>query len=90
MEDRISILIDGHIVECERGASVAGVLLAQGHYAFSLHPMNSAARGPFCMLGACQSCRVLIDGRWKLACQFVVRQGLSVQLNNDDSLLQHA
>ena len=82
-EERLSILIDGEIVECERGASVASVLLAQGHYAFSLHPVNSVPRGPFCMMGACQSCRVLIDNRWRLACQLEVRQGLCVHLNKD-------
>ena len=89
-EERISILIDDQVVECERGASVASVLLAQGHYTFSLHPVNSVARGPFCMMGACQSCRVLIDGRWRLACQIVVRQDLRVQLTNDNLLPRHA
>ncbi|MFK7860969.1 MAG: (2Fe-2S)-binding protein [Granulosicoccus sp.] len=75
----VSILIDNCPVECEEGASVASVLLANGQYALSEHPIDQSPQGPFCMMGACQACRVLIDGRWRQACQVLVYPGLHVQ-----------
>jgi len=78
--ERLSIRINDTIVECEAGASVASVLLSQDFYLFSLHPADHSPRGAFCMMGACQACRVLIDNRWRQACQVRVAEGMRVQL----------
>ncbi|MFK7997742.1 MAG: (2Fe-2S)-binding protein [Granulosicoccus sp.] len=86
----LSILIDSRRVDCEEGASVARVLLENGHYAFSKHQVDQTPSGPFCMMGACQACRVTIDGRWRLACQVVVYHGLQVQLADSDTLFSQS
>jgi aerobic-type carbon monoxide dehydrogenase small subunit (CoxS/CutS family) len=36
-------------------------------------------RAPFCGMGVCQECRVLIDGRRRLACQAVCAEGMRVE-----------
>ena len=40
---------------------------------------TSGRRAPFCGMGACQECRVLIDGRRRLACQTVCQSGMRVE-----------
>jgi len=78
--ERLSIRINDTNVECEAGASVASVLLSRDLYLFSLHPADHSPRGAFCMMGACQACRVRIDNRWRQACQVRVAEGMCVQL----------
>ncbi len=36
-------------------------------------------RAPFCGMGVCQECRVLVDGRRRLACQTVCAEGMRVE-----------
>jgi len=36
-------------------------------------------RAPFCGMGVCQECRVLVDGRRRLACQTVCIEGMRVE-----------
>ncbi|HCG1058983.1 TPA: (2Fe-2S)-binding protein, partial [Pseudomonas aeruginosa] len=41
--------------------------------------VGGGRRAPFCGMGACQECRVLIDGRRRLACQTVCQSGMRVE-----------
>ncbi|MEN1381644.1 2Fe-2S iron-sulfur cluster-binding protein, partial [Pseudomonas aeruginosa] len=41
--------------------------------------VGGGRRAPFCGMGACQECRVLIDGRRRLACQTVCQPGMRVE-----------
>jgi len=59
----VTIHFEGVPVRARAGESVAGTLLAAGHLAFRETVVSGAARGPFCMMGACFDCLVEIDGR---------------------------
>ncbi|OSP53999.1 (2Fe-2S)-binding protein [Pseudoruegeria sp. SK021] len=76
----LSIQVDGKTIGCEPGQSVASALLAQGIYRFRTSPNDHLPRGPFCMMGACQECAILIDGSIRRACQTEVAEGMRVCL----------
>ena len=58
---RVSIRIDGRVVDVERGTSVAVALLNSGVKRFRASEGGSP-RGPLCAMGICFECRVTIDG----------------------------
>ena len=59
----VSIVIDGVPFTARAGDSVAAALLVSGRLACRTTPVTGAARGPFCMMGACFDCLVTIDER---------------------------
>ena len=80
MSGVVIINVDNESFSCRAGMTVATALLARGIYQFRSSPTLGAPRGPFCMMGACQECAILIDGRIQRACQTIVRNNMSVNL----------
>jgi predicted molibdopterin-dependent oxidoreductase YjgC len=60
--EEIGVTIDGVAFVARAGDSVAAALLAAGRLASRRTPVSGAARGPFCLMGACFDCLVTIDG----------------------------
>jgi D-hydroxyproline dehydrogenase subunit gamma len=59
----VAITIDGAAFTARDGDTVAAALFAAGIDACRTTPVTGAARGPYCMMGACFDCLVEIDGR---------------------------
>lgn len=77
---RTTVTIDGHNVAAREGDSVAATLLAAGFDACRTTPVSGTARGPFCMMGACFDCLVVIDGRPnQQGCMVLVRDGMAIE-----------
>lgn len=74
----IVFTFNGTSVEAQAGDTVATALLAAGHRSFRETPVSGAARGPFCMMGACYDCLVEIDSETLQACMVQVSEGLVV------------
>ena len=64
-------------VRVPAGSSVAAALAQQppGHTRLSV---SGQWRAPLCGMGVCHECRVLINGRERLACQTVCTEGLCI------------
>lgn len=76
----VRIEIEGRSVEAARGETVAAAMLAAGLAAFRTTPVSGAARGPFCLMGACFDCLVEIDGvPNRQACMVRVAEGMRVR-----------
>jgi NADH dehydrogenase/NADH:ubiquinone oxidoreductase subunit G len=82
----LTITVDGKPIGARRGESVAAALLAAGIVRFrdapawGAVPASSAARGPYCMMGACFECLVTIDGAGnRQACMVPIREGMAVE-----------
>jgi predicted molibdopterin-dependent oxidoreductase YjgC len=76
----VRITIDGEPFVARAGDSVAATLLAAGRSAFRTTPVTGAPRGPFCMMGACFDCLVVIDGRAnQQSCLIQVADGMRVE-----------
>lgn len=77
-EPPVSIEVDGVRVEAHPGESVAAALFALGIRCLRRSPRRAEPRGAFCLMGSCQECVVLVDGRRTTACQEPVRSGMVV------------
>lgn len=76
----ISISVNGANIIAFAGESVAVAMLSANIRKLRTSPRNGDPRGPFCFMGSCQECLVMIDGKPQLACQTQVSDGLSVEL----------
>jgi len=62
------------------GDSVAAALLAAGVSVTRNTPVSGAARGPYCMMGACFDCLAVVDGRPNVqTCMTQVRGGMRIE-----------
>ncbi|HYF09201.1 MAG TPA: (2Fe-2S)-binding protein [Acetobacteraceae bacterium] len=72
-----TILWDGAPIPARRGEPLAAALLAAGITVLRETAVGGAARGPYCMMGACFDCLVEVEGRPNVqACLVPVRDGL--------------
>ena len=75
----VELTIDGRAVEAREGDSVAAALIAADAVACRTTPVSGRPRGPYCMMGVCFDCLVVLDGRPnQQACMITVRQGMKV------------
>jgi D-hydroxyproline dehydrogenase subunit gamma len=76
----VQIRVNAALVDAVEGEMLAASLLAAGHVAFRRSPRAGQPRGPFCFMGTCQECVVVVDGERRPACQTIVRAGMTVDL----------
>ncbi|MEO0821739.1 MAG: (2Fe-2S)-binding protein [Pseudomonadota bacterium] len=75
----VTLQFEGRAVTALAGESVASALLAAGLTAGRQTPKTGAPRGPFCMMGTCFECLMVIDGEAnRQACQVPVAEGMTV------------
>ncbi|WP_095053601.1 (2Fe-2S)-binding protein [Pseudomonas sp. Irchel s3b2] len=72
------LLLDGRALKVAEGTSVAAAL-ALGSDGSTRTSVSGQRRAPLCGMGICQECRVTIDGRRRLACQTLCRDGMQVE-----------
>jgi len=76
----VTISFNGQPLPAREGDTVAAALIAAGHSASRSTAVSGAARGPFCMMGACFECLMEIDGvANRQACMVAVRDGMRVK-----------
>ena len=73
----VEVQVDGTRVRIFVGSSVAAALAQQppGRTRLSV---SGQWRAPLCGMGVCHECRVLINGRERLACQTVCEDGMLI------------
>jgi predicted molibdopterin-dependent oxidoreductase YjgC len=76
--ERVRFRFDGREVEGLTGESLAAALIAAGIHRLGSGPQGGS-RSAFCMMGVCQECVVLVDGRRVEACRVAVREGLDAR-----------
>ncbi len=76
----ISVTIDGRKVEAGAGDSVAAVLLAHGPTVTRRSAVSGAPRAPYCMMGVCFECLVVIDGVGnRQGCLIPIADGMAIE-----------
>jgi D-hydroxyproline dehydrogenase subunit gamma len=76
----VNITLDGDQITAQAGDTVAAALLAAGRKAFRTTAVSQSPRGPYCMMGVCFECLVVIDGVGnRQACLTVVQEGMAVE-----------
>ncbi len=82
-ESPFTILFDGRPVPAREGQSVAETLLENGIDTFR-RTRGGEPRGPFCNMGVCFECRMIINGRPNSrACMASSRPGMRVEMQDD-------
>lgn len=75
----VSIEFDGEIFEVPSGISVAAALLSNGVSCFRSSVVSGEPRAPYCMMGVCFECLVMIDGvQNRQSCLTEVREGMVI------------
>ncbi len=76
----VRFTIDGRPATARAGDTVAAALLAAGVAACRTTPVSGAPRAPYCLMGVCFECLVVIDGVGnRQACLVQVRDGMAVE-----------
>lgn len=77
---KVTITIDGKSMVVNAGDCVAAAMLAAGVGACRSTPVSGAPRGPFCMMGVCFDCLVIVDGVGsRQGCMTRVSDGMRVE-----------
>lgn len=79
-DQKINITINGHPVQVTQGITAAAAVLSNGLRFTRSTPVSGAKRAPFCMMGVCFECLMVIDGKAnQRACATDVREGMSIE-----------
>lgn len=79
-DQSVTIFFDGQPVKCCSSDSVAAALLAHQVNSFRTTPVSGANRKPYCMIGNCFDCLVVIDGVSDCqSCLIPVREGMDIR-----------
>jgi predicted molibdopterin-dependent oxidoreductase YjgC len=74
------LVFDGREVPARLGESVAAALIAAGVTATRRTAVSGAARGAYCMMGACFDCLAVVDGVGGVQlCLTQVRDGMRIE-----------
>ncbi|PSL21233.1 (2Fe-2S)-binding protein [Shimia abyssi] len=76
---RVPVRFGGQEYQLAEGSNLAAALMAAGVDAFRQTSHRGVGRAPFCMMGACFDCLVLVNGETRQACLMEVETGLDVQ-----------
>ncbi len=78
--DALGFTLDGRAMTARAGDTVAAALLANGVEACRQTPVSGAPRGPYCMMGICFECLVVIDGVGnRQGCLIPLQQGMRIE-----------
>ncbi len=76
----VGIRVDGRPLTAFEGETVFAVLCLEGIFALRRPAAGHPVRGALCGMGACQECRVRIDGiPDRRACMTLVREGMEIE-----------
>lgn len=78
--ETIEIELNGEVMQVSRGLSVASVMLSQGQTYTRTTPVSGSKRAPYCMMGVCYDCLMIIDGQAnQRACSIPVENGMRIE-----------
>lgn len=79
-QNRVNVTINGEPVQVSEGDTVAAAVLVHGLPSTRTTPVSGAPRAPFCLMGVCFECLMVIDGKAnQRACMKLVREGMRIE-----------
>ena len=76
---KVKVIVNETIVEAHEGECLSVVLFISNHKNLRLSPKKKENRGMFCMMGSCQECAVLLDGKKVTSCNIFIKEGMTVK-----------
>lgn len=78
--ETVEVFLNGQSVHVLQGTSVAAMALTEGLRFTRTTPISDSKRAPFCMMGVCYECLMIIDGKAnQRACATIVKQGMQIE-----------
>jgi predicted molibdopterin-dependent oxidoreductase YjgC len=78
-EETVNIILNGQPLQVQSGITVAAIALSQNQKFTRTTPISGSKRGPFCMMGVCYECLMVIDGKAnQRACATYVQSGMTI------------
>ena len=78
--DAVVVEVEGREVMVPRGASAAAAALIAGLPSTRTSPATGEPRAPYCMMGVCFECLLVIDGEpSQQGCMVTVRPGMRIR-----------
>lgn len=88
-EKTITVTIEGQSVEVPAGETVAAAVLASGIGYTRTTPVCDSPRAPFCMMGVCYECLMVINGLPnQRACKEYVAEGMTIERQHGTGVLK--
>ena len=88
-EKTVTVTIEGQPVEVPAGETVAAAVLASGIGYTRTTPVSGSPRAPFCLMGVCYECLMIIDGQPnQRACKEYVAEGMAIERQHGTGVLQ--
>lgn len=89
-ENLVTVTIEGQSVAVPAGETVAAAVLASGlglgHTRTT--PVSETPRAPFCLMGVCYECLMVIDGQPnQRACRERVHEGMTIERQHGTGVL---
>ncbi|WP_198242860.1 (2Fe-2S)-binding protein [methane-oxidizing endosymbiont of Gigantopelta aegis] len=82
------IFINGQPARVQSGISVAAAVLGQNLRYTRSTPVSGAKRAPFCLMGVCYDCLMVIDGiPNQRACTTYVKDGMHIEIQDKTGCL---
>jgi predicted molibdopterin-dependent oxidoreductase YjgC len=78
--ETVNLTIDGELFAAREGDTVAAAMLAAGRTMCRTTPVSGAPRAPYCMMGVCFDCLVVVDGVGnRQGCLVRVEEGMAIE-----------
>ncbi len=78
--ETVTVMLDGSPVRARAGDTVAAVALLAGLGHTRVSAATGEKRAPYCLMGTCFECLMVIDGEpSRQACQVTVREGMVIE-----------
>ena len=83
---KVKIIVNDDIIEAYEGECLAVVLFISNKKNFRTSPKLKENRSMFCMMGSCQECVVLLDGKKVTSCNIFIKDGMRIKTGNLNEL----
>jgi predicted molibdopterin-dependent oxidoreductase YjgC len=79
--ETVNICLNGQLLQVAKGLTVAATALSQGQHFTRTTPISDSKRAPYCMMGVCYDCLMVIDGKAnQRACATYVEEGMHIEI----------
>ena len=76
----VEVILNDQKVRATEGMTVAALVLSQGLRATRSTPISGSKRAPFCMMGVCYECLMVIDGKAnQRSCATIIKNGMRIE-----------
>ncbi len=77
--ETVDIVLNSHALKVTKGITVAAAALSNDQHFTRTTPISGSKRAPFCMMGVCNECLIVINGKPnQRACSTYVEQDMVI------------